>query len=79
MDSSKAASTVLMTNPRWLAPCVLSGLPGQLAADVWAFGTVSRQPPGSQALHLQAGRCAWGKRVHFVEIGVCYGWVREWV
>lgn len=24
----------------WLAPCVLSGLPGQLAADVWSFGTV---------------------------------------
>ncbi|KAL4452433.1 hypothetical protein ABPG75_008095 [Micractinium tetrahymenae] len=40
MDAAKAASTVLMTNPRWLAPCVLSGLPGQLAADVWAFGTV---------------------------------------
>ncbi|KAI7846195.1 hypothetical protein COHA_000265 [Chlorella ohadii] len=40
VDASKAASTVLVTNPRWLAPCVLSGLPGQLAADVWAFGTV---------------------------------------
>lgn len=40
LESTKAASTVLLTNPRWLAPCVLSGLPGQLAADVWAFGTV---------------------------------------
>jgi hypothetical protein len=40
VDASKAASTVLVTNPRWLAPCVLSGLPGQLAADVWAFGTI---------------------------------------
>ena len=25
---------------RWLAPEVLDGAPGQLAADVWAFGTV---------------------------------------
>ncbi len=47
VDASKAASTVLMTNPRWLAPCVLSGLPGQLAADVWAFGTVSWRLGGS--------------------------------
>lgn len=46
MDSSRAASTVLMTNPRWLAPCVLSGLPGQLAADVWAFGTVRTHTRG---------------------------------
>lgn len=25
---------------RWLAPEVLSGEPGQLSADVWAYGTV---------------------------------------
>ena len=30
----------LPTCCRWLAPEVLSGHPGQLPADVWAFGTV---------------------------------------
>ena len=34
---------------RWLAPEVLSGHPGQLPADVWAFGTV----------RAAAELCAW--------------------
>ncbi|KAL4426099.1 hypothetical protein ABPG77_002685 [Micractinium sp. CCAP 211/92] len=38
--SEHASSVVAITNPRWLAPEVLSGQPGQLPADVWAFGTV---------------------------------------
>lgn len=41
VESNSTASTIVMTNPRWLAPEVLSGKPGQLSADVWAFGTVS--------------------------------------
>ena len=40
LESNLSASTLFITNPRWLSPEVLSGHPGQLAADVWAFGTV---------------------------------------
>lgn len=38
--SKAAMMTVMTTNPRWLPPEVLGGLPGQLPADVWAFGCV---------------------------------------
>lgn len=34
------SSIVAITNPRWLSPEVLSGQPGRLPGDVWAFGTV---------------------------------------
>ncbi|KAL4458769.1 hypothetical protein ABPG75_013634 [Micractinium tetrahymenae] len=40
LEIGSTAYTVVSTNPRWLAPEVLSGHPGQLPADVWAFGTV---------------------------------------
>ena len=40
LEMGAPAYTVVSTNPRWLAPEVLSGQPGQLPADVWAFGTV---------------------------------------
>ena len=40
IEASAIASTLFITNPRWLAPEVLAGNPGQLPADVWAFGTV---------------------------------------
>ena len=40
LERGAPAYTVVSTNPRWLAPEVLSGQPGQLPADVWAFGTV---------------------------------------
>lgn len=40
LEIGSTAYTVVSTNPRWLAPEVLSGNPGQLPADVWAFGTV---------------------------------------
>lgn len=40
LQENARASSVVMTNPRWLAPEVLNGQPGQLSADVWAFGTV---------------------------------------
>ena len=40
LEMGSPAYTVVSTNPRWLAPEVLSGQPGQLPADVWAFGTV---------------------------------------
>ena len=40
MEENSVMSSMAATNPRWLAPEVLSGQPGQLPADVWAFGTV---------------------------------------
>jgi serine/threonine protein kinase len=40
-----------MTNPRWLAPEVLNGLPGQLPA-----GKRAGEPP---ATAWSAGRCRW--------------------
>ena len=35
MEKGAAVSTLAVTNPRWLAPCILSGEHGGLAADVW--------------------------------------------
>jgi hypothetical protein len=32
IDVNTTASTVVMTNPRWLAPEVVAGAPGQLPA-----------------------------------------------
>ncbi|EFN53383.1 hypothetical protein CHLNCDRAFT_25821 [Chlorella variabilis] len=40
LELGATSFTVVQTNPRWLAPEVLDGMPGQLPADVWAFGTV---------------------------------------
>eukprot|EP00887_Chlorella_sp_A99_P007446 scaffold2.g7446.t1 len=40
IEAGVAVSTLCVTNPRWLAPCILAGGHGGLAADVWAFGTV---------------------------------------
>ena len=53
-----APHTALCGDPlphcRWLAPEVLSGHPGQLPADVWAFGTV-RAARGSGTGALRCG------------------------
>ncbi|GAB4815800.1 hypothetical protein N2152v2_002846 [Parachlorella kessleri] len=40
MEVKAATSTLVITNPRWLAPEVLQGGQANLASDVWAFGTV---------------------------------------
>ncbi|PSC74167.1 Serine threonine-kinase CTR1 [Micractinium conductrix] len=40
MDADATASTLMLRNPRWLAPEVLDGGTGNRPADVWAFGTV---------------------------------------
>lgn len=37
---SQGLSTVVVQNPRWLAPERLAGGAGGLSSDVWAFGTV---------------------------------------
>lgn len=39
-DDAQGLSTVVVQNPRWLAPERLAGGAGGLPADVWAFGTV---------------------------------------
>ncbi|GAB4815801.1 hypothetical protein N2152v2_002847 [Parachlorella kessleri] len=40
VETQDATSTLVITNPRWLAPEVLQGGQANLASDVWAFGTV---------------------------------------
>ena len=35
MEAGVTVSTLAVTNPRWLAPCILAGEHGGLAADVW--------------------------------------------
>ena len=35
LEDGGTMSTLGVTNPRWLAPCILSGEHGGLAADVW--------------------------------------------
>eukprot|EP00887_Chlorella_sp_A99_P007218 scaffold2.g7218.t1 len=50
LGQDKLTSTLCITNPRWLAPEVLSGARGDCASDVYSFGTVlwelaTWQPP----------------------------------
>eukprot|EP00887_Chlorella_sp_A99_P000723 scaffold5.g723.t1 len=40
LETVAVASTLCITNPRWLSPEVLSGRRADLASDVWSFGTV---------------------------------------
>jgi len=61
---SQGLSTVVVQNPRWLAPERLAGGAGGLPSDVWAFGTVS-EGDDMQAwvpFSAAAGHCSWWRR-----------------
>ena len=40
MEESVVLSSMVASNPRWLAPEILSGLPYTVAADVYSFGII---------------------------------------
>lgn len=40
MEDSVVLSSMVASNPRWLAPEILSGLPYTVAADVYSFGII---------------------------------------
>ena len=40
-DGSAKTSTIASTNPKWLAPEVVTGRPATHSADVFSFGVVS--------------------------------------
>lgn len=40
MEESVVLSSMVASNPRWLAPEILAGLPYTVAADVYSFGVI---------------------------------------
>jgi len=40
MEDSVVLSSMVASNPRWLAPEILGGLPYTVAADVYSFGII---------------------------------------
>ena len=40
MEESVVLSSMVASNPRWLAPEILGGLPYTVAADVYSFGII---------------------------------------